>query len=246
MTTAACRGFVYATAVMGVTGARSTTSDLAAPLVARTRASLPDGATCRWRRARRQHRRAGRRDRRVRRRRHRRLGPRARPARPPRRPHGGPARPHRADRGPRRGGARCADPRLALAAAIGVVLLATSLRAASGASAQDDAGQGIVLEAGVTHQPYVVDPTPLIDTDGEPWSLVDDTDQAPHAGLLRLHQLPRRLRHRDEPAGLRADPPGPRRPRAASTSSSSPPTPRATPARCCAATSTATTPPSSG
>lgn len=45
MTAAACRGFVYATAVMGVTGARSTTSDLAAPLVARTRAftDLPIG-----------------------------------------------------------------------------------------------------------------------------------------------------------------------------------------------------------
>lgn len=38
MTTAACRGFVYATAVMGVTGARTSTSDLAGPLVARTRA----------------------------------------------------------------------------------------------------------------------------------------------------------------------------------------------------------------
>ncbi len=45
MTTAACRGFVYATAVMGVTGARTTTSELAAPLVARTRATtdLPIG-----------------------------------------------------------------------------------------------------------------------------------------------------------------------------------------------------------
>lgn len=45
MTTAACRGFVYATAVMGVTGARATTSGLAAPLVARTRATtdLPVG-----------------------------------------------------------------------------------------------------------------------------------------------------------------------------------------------------------
>lgn len=45
MTTAACRGFVYATAVMGVTGARATTSDLAGPLVARTRAhtQLPIG-----------------------------------------------------------------------------------------------------------------------------------------------------------------------------------------------------------
>ena len=37
MTTAACRGFVYATAVMGVTGARSTSSELAGPLVARVR-----------------------------------------------------------------------------------------------------------------------------------------------------------------------------------------------------------------
>ncbi|MFI5692615.1 tryptophan synthase subunit alpha [Kribbella sp. NPDC051586] len=38
MTTEACRGFVYATAVMGVTGARATPSDLAAPLVKRTKA----------------------------------------------------------------------------------------------------------------------------------------------------------------------------------------------------------------
>jgi tryptophan synthase alpha chain len=45
MTTAACRGFVYATAVMGVTGVRATTSDLAGPLVARTKATtdLPVG-----------------------------------------------------------------------------------------------------------------------------------------------------------------------------------------------------------
>jgi len=45
MTTAHCRGFVYATAVMGVTGARTSTSDLAGPLVARTRAvtDLPVG-----------------------------------------------------------------------------------------------------------------------------------------------------------------------------------------------------------
>ena len=45
MTTAACRGFVYATAVMGVTGARDKPSDLAAPLVARTKAAtgLPVG-----------------------------------------------------------------------------------------------------------------------------------------------------------------------------------------------------------
>ncbi len=45
MTTANCRGFVYATAVMGVTGARDASSDLAEPLVARTRATtdLPIG-----------------------------------------------------------------------------------------------------------------------------------------------------------------------------------------------------------
>lgn len=45
LTAAACRGFVYATAVMGVTGARESTSDLAGPLVARTRAvtDLPIG-----------------------------------------------------------------------------------------------------------------------------------------------------------------------------------------------------------
>lgn len=45
MTVESCRGFVYATAVMGVTGARSSTSALAGPLVARTRAltDLPVG-----------------------------------------------------------------------------------------------------------------------------------------------------------------------------------------------------------
>ena len=44
-TTEHCRGFVYATAVMGVTGARAATSDLAGPLVARVREAtdLPVG-----------------------------------------------------------------------------------------------------------------------------------------------------------------------------------------------------------
>lgn len=44
-TTDHCSGFVYATAVMGVTGARESTSDLAGPLVERTRAvtDLPIG-----------------------------------------------------------------------------------------------------------------------------------------------------------------------------------------------------------
>jgi tryptophan synthase alpha chain len=40
MTVAACRGFVYATAVMGVTGARASTSELAGPLVGRTRTAI--------------------------------------------------------------------------------------------------------------------------------------------------------------------------------------------------------------
>ncbi|MEJ7833132.1 MAG: tryptophan synthase subunit alpha, partial [Nocardioides sp.] len=43
MTTAACRGFVYATAVMGVTGVRTASSDLAGPLVARTRRCQKSG-----------------------------------------------------------------------------------------------------------------------------------------------------------------------------------------------------------
>jgi tryptophan synthase alpha chain len=45
MTVDACRGFVYATAVMGVTGARTSTSELAGPLVERTRRAtdLPIG-----------------------------------------------------------------------------------------------------------------------------------------------------------------------------------------------------------
>ena len=39
MTAGCCRGFVYAAAVMGVTGARESSSDLAGPLVARVRAA---------------------------------------------------------------------------------------------------------------------------------------------------------------------------------------------------------------
>ncbi|MDF1603110.1 tryptophan synthase subunit alpha [Nocardioides sp. YIM 152315] len=45
MTTAASRGFVYAAAVMGVTGARATTSELAGPLVARTKAAIATQGT---------------------------------------------------------------------------------------------------------------------------------------------------------------------------------------------------------
>jgi tryptophan synthase alpha chain len=42
MTVGQCRGFVYATALMGVTGARTTVSSQAADLVARVRAADPD------------------------------------------------------------------------------------------------------------------------------------------------------------------------------------------------------------
>jgi tryptophan synthase alpha chain len=46
LTTSACRGFVYAAAVMGVTGARTTSSGLAEPLVARSKAAIASaGAT---------------------------------------------------------------------------------------------------------------------------------------------------------------------------------------------------------
>jgi tryptophan synthase alpha chain len=45
-TTAACRGFVYAASTMGVTGTRTTVSDAAEKLVARTRAVAPDLAVC--------------------------------------------------------------------------------------------------------------------------------------------------------------------------------------------------------
>jgi len=43
MTTAACRGFVYATGVMGVTGGKQATTDVVGPLVSRTKALAPAG-----------------------------------------------------------------------------------------------------------------------------------------------------------------------------------------------------------
>jgi tryptophan synthase alpha chain len=45
-TTAACRGFVYAASTMGVTGTRSSVSDAAERLVARTRAAAPGLPVC--------------------------------------------------------------------------------------------------------------------------------------------------------------------------------------------------------
>lgn len=45
-TAAACRGFLYATAVLGVTGARETVGEAAATLVARVRALAPEVPVC--------------------------------------------------------------------------------------------------------------------------------------------------------------------------------------------------------
>jgi len=42
-TTAACRGFVYATGIMGVTGTKQATAEGVAPLIARAKALSPDG-----------------------------------------------------------------------------------------------------------------------------------------------------------------------------------------------------------
>ena len=44
MTTSSCRGFVYATGIMGVTGTKQATAAGVAPLIARTKALRPSGA----------------------------------------------------------------------------------------------------------------------------------------------------------------------------------------------------------
>lgn len=54
------------------------------------------------------------------------------------------------------------------------VCLATLLTACSGGSSDDD-GDG--YRAAVTHDPYAVAATPLTDTDGQAYSLVEDTDK---------------------------------------------------------------------
>lgn len=51
-----------------------------------------------------------------------------------------------------------------------------ALTACSGASA-DSAGTDASYEKAQTHKPYVVDPAALTDTEGKPYSLVDDTDK---------------------------------------------------------------------
>ncbi len=107
MTVESCRGFVYATAVMGVTGARESSSDLAGPLVARVRAV---GDTTRRGGARRLQRRPGRRGRRLRRRCDRRLGLRAPAARRGPRPRGRAGLAGRAHPRPRRRGTPWVGP----------------------------------------------------------------------------------------------------------------------------------------
>ena len=104
MTTAACRGFVYATAVMGVTGTRTTTSDLAGPLVARTRATtdLPIGVGLGVSNGDQAAEVAAYADGVIVG-----LGIRPGPAGPPRRPVGRSPRALRAHRGPRGRGAAC-------------------------------------------------------------------------------------------------------------------------------------------
>ena len=96
MTARESRGFVYAAAVMGVTGARDATSDLAGPLVGRVRAT---GDV----------RGPGRRGGRLRRRRDRRLRVRALPARPPGRRGCRSRCPAHPDRRPRGGRTACAE-----------------------------------------------------------------------------------------------------------------------------------------
>ncbi len=196
MTTAACRGFVYATAVMGVTGARTTTSDLAGPLVARTqRGHRPPGR----RRARRQQRRPGRRGRVVRRRRDRRLGVRPGPARPPRRPGGRAARAGRADRGPRRRGPACVDRWSCRRASLAVLPARRGVRRAT--RRPTSGYHGAVLD-----QPYVVAGTALTDTDGAAVLAGRRHRQAADPGLLRLHALPGHLPGRDGQPRLGDDP----------------------------------------
>ena len=239
MTTEACRGFVYATAVMGVTGARTTTSDLAGPLVARGRRAATRPA--RRRRARGLQRRPGRRGRVVRRRRHRRLR----------------VRPHAARR--RRTGASGLDALAALTRdlADGVRRGAVAGRPPAGAGRSAAAlllsgcasgTQRAVAEATATAARHHAQrarsrrrTVPLTDTDGAPYSLAAQTDKpltllffgytnCPDICQMVMANIASALARLDEGAagrrrrGLRDHRPGAGRPR-----------------RCCATTSTAST-----
>ncbi len=168
MTAAACRGFVYATAVMGVTGARATTSDLAGPLVARTQArrrDLPVGVGLGVSNGDQAAEVAAFADGVI-------VGsafvrtlldhPDDRAA--------GLARPGRADRRPRR---RASGDDHETGAPRSLAARGARRRPADGLRRRrSEALTGAVLD-----QPYVVPATPLTDTDGASYSLADSTDK---------------------------------------------------------------------
>ena len=62
---------------------------------------------------------------------------------------------------------------------LGLLVAAVGLLASacSGASADPDTDVDAGYQKAITHAPYVVDAAPLTDTDGKPYSLVDDTDK---------------------------------------------------------------------
>jgi protein SCO1/2 len=56
----------------------------------------------------------------------------------------------------------------------GALLALSLLVAGCGSGAEEPVQQEF---AGIDHEPYVVDPTPLVDTSGAPYSLAEDTDK---------------------------------------------------------------------
>ncbi len=207
-TAAACRGWMYATAVMGVTGTRTASSSAAPGLVARVRALAPEtlvgvglGVS---------DRRPGRRGHELRRRRHRRVGLRQDPARRRGRRHA--RRPVRAC-GPcsptsRQASDACRDGhhgrvrsvRLVLAGLLALALLAGCAPAATVTVPSASPGY---LGAELT-TPYQLPDVSLDDQTGKAFNLRTRQHGTGPDLLLRLHQLSRHLpehahrpRHRD-------------------------------------------------
>ena len=204
MTVEASRGFVYAAAVMGVTGARTTTSDLAGPLVERTRATARSDRPAGGGRDRGQHRRPGRGRRGLRRRRHRGQRLRPHPPRPPRRP-------RRRPRGTRGADRRTWPTGCGVAGRARVLLAATLLADGPAAGRVRRQGRG-ALRGGA--RPAVRRARDVPDRHRRGGVLADEQHrQAPDAGVLRLHQLPRHLHGGDVDARLGDDPARRRRPR---------------------------------
>ena len=125
------------------------------------------------------------------------------PARPPttrRRARGA----DRAHRGPGRGGAPCVGS--LVAGLLARRQLALGRRAPTSAGERRSPGPSSTRRS-------TSPPRCSTDTDGQPYSLVDEHRQAAHPGLLRLHQLPRHLPDGDGQPGLGHDPARRRRPR---------------------------------